>query len=132
MLETRSPEVVASWIIGEVFGQLRLHNLSIERFPVKHNELGELIDLVENGKLSRLNGKRMLKEMIADPSKSASVIAGALGLIQINDQELTELLCSQVLEENATIVCSLVSNYRLRILNVQKLNLKKKNALKLS
>jgi Asp-tRNA(Asn)/Glu-tRNA(Gln) amidotransferase B subunit len=87
---------------------------------------------VENGKLSRLHGKKMLKEMISDPSKSASEIARSLGLLQINDQSLTELFCSQVLEENTTIVCSLVSNNRLRISNVQKQNSKKKSALKLS
>jgi aspartyl-tRNA(Asn)/glutamyl-tRNA(Gln) amidotransferase subunit B len=101
-----SPGVVASWIIGEVYGQLRLHNMSIEEFPIKHKQLGELINLVENGKLSRLHGKNIIKGMISDPTKSASEMADALGLLQINDDALTVSFCNQVLEENAKIVCS--------------------------
>jgi aspartyl-tRNA(Asn)/glutamyl-tRNA(Gln) amidotransferase subunit B len=107
VLEDRSsPGVVASWIIGEVYGQLRLHNMSIEEFPIKHKQLGELINLVENGKLSRLHGKNIIKGMISDPTKSASEMADALGLLQINDDALTVSFCNQVLEENAKIVCS--------------------------
>lgn len=103
-MANRSPEVVASWIIGEVFGQLRVHKMTMDQFPVKHCALGELIDLVENGKLSRLRGKNILAEMISCSTKSPLEIANEFGWLQINDHTLTETFCKQVLEENTQIV----------------------------
>lgn len=76
----------------------------MSQFPVKHSDLGELIDLVENGKLSRLRGKNILAEMISDSNKSPLAIATDYGWLQINDHALTETFCKQVLEENPQIV----------------------------
>ena len=105
MVANRPPELVANWIIGEVYSLLRLYDLSMENFPVNHSIFGELIDLVQKGSLSRLRGKNILAKFMSGSKQSPLEIARECGWLQINDDSITEMFCRKALQENIQIVC---------------------------
>ena len=61
----RNPKLVANWIIGPLFAVLRERGLGIEQSPVSAQQLGKLIDLIEDGTISNHGAKIVFAEMVA-------------------------------------------------------------------
>ena len=95
----RNPKNVANWIIGELFALLNKNNLEIKDSPIKAENLGELIDYIEDQTISGKIAKTVFEEMF-NTKKRAKDIIEKKGLKQITDTGEIESLIDKVLENN--------------------------------
>ena len=99
VVKNRSPKLVTTWVTGELFSILNKKNLIIEDSPITSKQLGELIDNIENGKISNRQAKEVLEEM-CESGKGALEIIDEKGLSQISDENEIETLVDNVLNSN--------------------------------
>ena len=97
--KNRNAKLVVSWVASELFAILNKLNLSIEKSPVNSEQLGDLIDEIENGTISNRAAKEVFEEM-CESSKSVKEIINDKGLVQISDTSEIEKFIDQVLIEN--------------------------------
>ena len=99
VVKNRNPKLVTTWVTGELFSILNKKNLIMEDSPITSKQLGELIDNIENGKISNRQAKEVLEEM-CESGKGASEIIDEKGLSQISDENEIESLVDHVLNSN--------------------------------
>ena len=99
VVKNRSPKLVTTWVTGELFSILNKKNLIIEDSPITSKQLGELVDNIENGKISNRQAKEVLEEMY-ESGKGALEIIDEKGLSQISDENEIESLVDNVLNSN--------------------------------
>ena len=99
VVKNRNPKLVTTWVTGELFSILNKKNLIIEDSPITSKQLGELIDNIENGKISNRQAKEVLEEM-CESGKGALEIIDEKGLSQISDENEIESLVDIVLNSN--------------------------------
>ncbi len=99
VVNNRNPKLVTTWVTGELFSILNKKNLIIEDSPVTSKQLGELIDNIENEKISNRQAKEVLEEM-CESGKGALEIIDEKGLSQISDENEIESLVDNVLNSN--------------------------------
>ena len=99
VVKNRNPKLVTTWVTGELFSILNKKNLIIEDSPITSKQLGELVDNIENGKISNRQAKEVLEEM-CESGKGASEIINEKGLSQISDENEIESLVDNVLNSN--------------------------------
>ena len=99
VVKNRSPKLVTTWVTGELFSILNKKNLTIEDSPITSKQLGELVDNIENGKISNRQAKEVLEEM-CESGKGALEIIDEKGLSQISDKNEIEGLVDNVLNSN--------------------------------
>ena len=97
--KNRNAKLVISWVASELFAILNKLNLTIEKSPVNSDQLGDLIDEIENGIISNRAAKEVFEEM-CESSKSVKEIINDKGLVQISDTSEIEKFIDQVLIEN--------------------------------
>jgi aspartyl-tRNA(Asn)/glutamyl-tRNA(Gln) amidotransferase subunit B len=97
--KNRNAKLVVSWVASELFAILNKLNLTIEKSPVNSEQLGDLIDEIENGIISNRAAKEVFEEM-CESSKSVKEIINDKGLVQISDTSEIEKFIDQVLIEN--------------------------------
>ena len=74
----------ANWIRAELLRELENAGLTADKSPLAASELGALIRLIDEGKISGKQGKDVLVEMFAT-GKSAATIVEEKGLVQVSD-----------------------------------------------
>lgn len=99
VVKNRNPKIVTTWVTGELFSILNRKNLIIEDSPITSKQLGELLDNIENGKISNRQAKEVLEEM-CESGKGALEIIDEKGLSQISDENELESLVDIVLNSN--------------------------------
>jgi len=99
VVKNRNPKLVTTWVTGELFSILNKKNLIIENSPITSKQLGELVDNIENGKISNRQAKEVLEEM-CESGKGALEIIDEKGLSQISDKNEIESLVDNVLNSN--------------------------------
>ena len=99
VVKNRNPKLVTTWVTGELFSILNKKNLIIEDSPITSKQLGELVDNIENGKISNRQAKEVLEEM-CESGKGALEIIDEKGLTQISDENEIESLVDNVLNSN--------------------------------
>ena len=99
VVKNRNPKLVTTWVTGELFSILNKKNLIIEDSPITSKQLGELVDNIENGKISNRQAKEGLEEM-CESGKGALEIIDEKGLSQISDENEIESLVDNVLNSN--------------------------------
>ncbi len=99
VVKNRNPKLVTTWVTGELFSILNKKNLIIEDSPISSKQLGELVDNIENGKISNRQAKEVLEEM-CESGKGALEIIDEKGLSQISDENEIESLVDNVLNSN--------------------------------
>ena len=99
VVKNRNPKLVTTWVTGELFSILNKKNLIIEDSPITSKQLGELVDNIENGKISNRQAKEVLEEM-CESGKGALEIIDEKGLSQISDENEIESLVNIVLNSN--------------------------------
>ena len=99
VVKNRNPKLVTTWVTGELFSILNKKNLIIEDSPITSKQLCELIDNIENGKISNRQAKEVLEEM-CESGKGALEIIDEKGLSQISDENEIESLVDDVLNSN--------------------------------
>ena len=102
-----NPRAAANWIRSELLRELEAGNLSAAESPVVAKELGVLIRLIDEEKISGKQGKDVLVEMFKT-GKGAEAVVQEKGLVQVSDTGEIDSLIDEVIAANP----DQVANYR--------------------
>jgi aspartyl-tRNA(Asn)/glutamyl-tRNA(Gln) amidotransferase subunit B len=94
-----TPKVVANWVTGELFRQMKERNVGIWDLGIPPARIAEVADLVLLGVTTAASAKTIIFDM-AQTRQSPRQIIGAKGLAQISDTGALEQAVVQVLDEN--------------------------------
>jgi aspartyl-tRNA(Asn)/glutamyl-tRNA(Gln) amidotransferase subunit B len=97
------PQVVANWIVGEVFRLLREGGLEIAQCKVRPEGLVALLGLIAKGMINATVGKDVLTEMFATGDPAEAIVARK-GLTQISDKAQLGAMVREALERNPKAV----------------------------
>lgn len=91
-----NPRGTANWLRSELLRELEAANLPASASPVPPTELGALVRLIDEEKISGKQGKDVLIEMFKT-GKSAAEIIAEQGLVQVSDMNEIDGLIDEVL-----------------------------------
>jgi len=95
----------ANWIRSELLRELEANALSASDSPVAAAELGALVRMIDEAKISGKQGKDVLIEMFKT-GKSAATIVEEQGLVQVSDTGEIDSLIDSVIAANPEQVAS--------------------------
>jgi aspartyl-tRNA(Asn)/glutamyl-tRNA(Gln) amidotransferase subunit B len=98
-----APKKISNWITSVLKQELNTRKIDISQAKVSAEGLTELIKKVEDGILSNLVGKDVLKMML-DTGKTCDAIIQEKGLTQVSDDDTLNKIIDEVLKENSKIV----------------------------
>ena len=96
-------KAVSNWILGDFTRLLHATETEISDSKVTPAHLAEMLDLIDEGKLSGPAAKTLFEEMFNSGKRAAQIIADK-GLAQISDAKEVEGIVSQVIAANAQAV----------------------------
>lgn len=102
---SNNPRAAANWIRTELLRELETAGLSAADSPVTADEMGSLIKLIDEEKISGKQGKDVLVEMFKT-GKSAESIIEEQGLVQVSDTGEIDVLIDGVIEANPSQVAA--------------------------
>ena len=102
-----NPRATANWIRTELLRELEAGGVSAADSPVAAKELGALVRLIDEAKISGKQGKDVLVEMFKT-GKPAEKIIEEKGMVQVSDTGEIDALIDGVIAANADAV----ANYR--------------------
>ena len=97
--ENSNPKLVCNWIIGELFSVLNKINKTIEDCPIKAEDLGELINLIDNETITGRIAKDVF-EIMLNTGESPVSIVDANNMKQVNDLSEIESVIDKIIEIN--------------------------------
>ncbi|MBV9155922.1 MAG: Asp-tRNA(Asn)/Glu-tRNA(Gln) amidotransferase subunit GatB [Acidobacteriaceae bacterium] len=86
----------ANWVLGGLMGLLKSSDGDLSNSPVRADQMGELVSLMNKGELSGKLAKEILPKMF-ETGDSASLIMEREGLKQITDTAALEAIVDEVL-----------------------------------
>jgi aspartyl-tRNA(Asn)/glutamyl-tRNA(Gln) amidotransferase subunit B len=89
----------ANWIRSELLRELETAGLPAGASPVAAAELGQLLRLIDEGKISGKQGKEVLVEMFKTGQTAAAIVAEQ-GLVQVSDTGEIDRIIEEVLAAN--------------------------------
>jgi len=99
---TSQYKAAANWILGPVKSYLNEQSISMTQFPLPPQQLAQLLQIVETGKVSfSIASSRILPEMILAPEKDPLEIATALNLLQDTNTDSLSPIIDEVLAKYA-------------------------------
>lgn len=94
-----SPKIICNWILGDISKYLNEKNCALAEMNLTAEKFSELLELVEQGKISNAIGKQVFDEMLIT-EKTAQQIVGEKGLVQISDESELEAVVQKVIDDN--------------------------------
>jgi aspartyl-tRNA(Asn)/glutamyl-tRNA(Gln) amidotransferase subunit B len=94
-----NPRAAANWIRSELLRELEASGKTAAESPVPAEELGALIRLIDEEKISGKQGKDVLVEMFKT-GKGALTIIQEQGLVQVSDAGEIDVLIDEVIASN--------------------------------
>ncbi len=91
-----SPQTVANWVTGELFGLLNQAGMEITQSPVSAAALADLLERVAAREINNNTGKRVLAEMFKSGKRAEEIIAEQ-GLKQVSDEAAIQGWVEEVL-----------------------------------
>ncbi|KAH7919539.1 Glutamyl-tRNA amidotransferase B subunit [Leucogyrophana mollusca] len=101
LAQGRDPKVAVNWMTHDLLGQLSARKETFGDNPVSVSQLGELIDMVQTGKITGTSGKTILRHMIAHPSDSSPLELAtkhSLNAIASDDGVSLRVWCKEAIE----------------------------------
>lgn len=95
----------SNWVQQEVLRILNEEHLTIDKFPVPAAALGELLAIVQAGRLDNTRAKEVLSQMLVGHGSAADAMRD-LGIEQV-DRSAMVALCRGLLEANPKIVADI-------------------------
>ena len=95
-----NPRTTANWIRSELIRELENASLAASSSPVAAANLGELVRMIDEEKISGKQGKDVLVEMFKT-GKSAATVVEEQGLVQVSDVSEIDQIIDQILAANA-------------------------------
>ncbi|MDH4090115.1 MAG: Asp-tRNA(Asn)/Glu-tRNA(Gln) amidotransferase subunit GatB [Cyclobacteriaceae bacterium] len=97
---TKNYKAASNWVMGPVKSYLNELALSADEFPIAATVLVELMNLVDENKISfSIASQRVFPELLKNPSKSALEVAQQLNVIQDSNHDSIIPIIEQVLKE---------------------------------
>lgn len=97
------PKKVSNWIMSEVMRYLNESNIDISSFSVPPEYISELLNMVDEGKISIKIAKDVFPDIVRNPNPPSKVIEER-GLVQVSDASEIEKVCVEVIRENPSEV----------------------------
>ena len=97
--EGRDAKACANWVTGDLFAALNKAGLGITDAPVTASSLGALIDLIDDGTISRRIAKEVFETMWRTGNAAAAIVAEK-GLEQISDTAAIEAEIDTIIAAN--------------------------------
>ena len=94
-----NPRAAANWIRSELLRELENAGLVAGSSPVSAANLGELVRLIDEEKISGKQGKDVLVQMF-QTGKSADAIVSEQGLVQVSDVTQIDQLVDEIIAAN--------------------------------
>ncbi|MBR2289958.1 MAG: Asp-tRNA(Asn)/Glu-tRNA(Gln) amidotransferase subunit GatB [Clostridia bacterium] len=94
-----NPKSVGNWIMSDIARILNEEDEEPDTIPFTGEELGELVKLIDDGKISSSIAKKVLEEMFENP-KSPNEIVEEKGWIQISDEGAIKEVVIKILDNN--------------------------------
>ncbi|HEV7376493.1 MAG TPA: Asp-tRNA(Asn)/Glu-tRNA(Gln) amidotransferase subunit GatB [Pyrinomonadaceae bacterium] len=91
-----NPRAAANWIRTELLRELEASGIAANECPVAPVELGALVRLIDEDKISGKQGKDVLVEMFSS-GRSAAAIIEERGLVQVSDTGEIDSIIEQVI-----------------------------------
>jgi aspartyl-tRNA(Asn)/glutamyl-tRNA(Gln) amidotransferase subunit B len=105
LVYTKNYKAAANWVMGDVKSYLNENGVDISAFPIEVARLGELIELIESGKVSySIASQRIFPEMLLSNELSPLEIAEKFNLVQDSDEGAILAFIQQVINENPSEV----------------------------
>jgi len=96
--QTKQYKAASNWVMGPVKSYLNELTMDIADFPLKPTQIVELIELVEQGKMSfAICSQRLFPTFIENPNTTALALAEKMNLIQISDTSFIKPIVEEVL-----------------------------------
>jgi aspartyl-tRNA(Asn)/glutamyl-tRNA(Gln) amidotransferase subunit B len=89
----------ANWIRSELLRELENAGVTADKSPIPAAELGALVRMIDEGKISGKQGKDVLVEMFAS-GKAAAAIVAERGLVQVSDTGEIDRVIDEVIAAN--------------------------------
>ncbi|PPR17858.1 MAG: Aspartyl/glutamyl-tRNA(Asn/Gln) amidotransferase subunit B [Alphaproteobacteria bacterium MarineAlpha9_Bin7] len=100
LAEGRDPKHAANWVVGELLGKLNKTGVELFSAKISAIQLGELIDLIHDDKISGRIAKQVFDEMF-ETGKDAVRIVEERGLAQVSDEGELDQHIDQILNSNS-------------------------------
>jgi len=97
------PKKICNWISGALKQELNTKKINFSELKLSANHFISLIQKIDDGTLSNLAGKDVLKIMI-DTDNDPNAIIKEHGLAQVSDESTLENIIAEVVAENPQIV----------------------------
>lgn len=94
-----NPRVAANWLRSELLRELEAAGLQASASPIGPDELGKLLRMINEEKISGKQGKEVLLEMFRTGKGAASIVEEQ-GLAQMSDTTEIDLIIEEVLAAN--------------------------------
>ena len=94
----KDKKAASNWILNEMLREVENED-SVAEFPVKPENLAELLNLIGGGKVNRKTAKEIFSEMISEGNRAEEIVTEK-GLTQITDEDEISSIISKLLEEN--------------------------------
>ncbi|MBD48322.1 MAG: Asp-tRNA(Asn)/Glu-tRNA(Gln) amidotransferase GatCAB subunit B [Dehalococcoidia bacterium] len=92
----KNPKAVANWVINNLQAKMSESNMVLAEVRFPPTAIGELVDLVESGKISNRIAQEVFMEMF-DSGENPGVIVEKNGLLQVSDSgELEQMCCAAI------------------------------------
>lgn len=103
--KAKNKKAASNWVMGPVKSYLNELTLHIKDFPLSADQVIEVIDLIDSGKVSNsVAEQKLFRLMLASPEKTALEIAEANDLIQQSDEGSLQGIVDEVLAQNSNEV----------------------------
>jgi len=94
-----NPKSVGNWIMSDIARVLNENEQEPDEIPFTGEDLGELVKLIDDGKISSAIAKKVLEEMFENP-KSPNKIVEEKGWVQISDEGAIKEVVMKILDNN--------------------------------
>ncbi|XP_037753320.1 glutamyl-tRNA(Gln) amidotransferase subunit B, mitochondrial isoform X3 [Chelonia mydas] len=111
-----NPKKVIGWILNDMLGYLKQHNLTVKESPVSSLLLADLLNLLERGAISSSAAKQVFEELWKGEGKTPLQIVKEKKLELIQDQQELEQICQAVMEGHQEEVMEIKKGNR-KVLN---------------
>ena len=94
-----NPKSASNWIMSDIARIQNEKEQEPDEIPFTGSDLGELVKLIDEGKISSAIAKKVLEEMF-ESSKKPSIIIEEKGWIQISDEGAIKEVVLKILKDN--------------------------------
>ncbi|KAI0053716.1 Glutamyl-tRNA amidotransferase B subunit [Auriscalpium vulgare] len=95
---SRDPRVVVNWMTNELLGQLSARRLSFHDNSISLEQMGDLIDMVQQGFVTGSTGKALLRHMLDHQSpETPRELAEELKLLALHEPDSLEQHCADAI-----------------------------------